>query len=228
MLILSFFVIGSLLPTAEALLLGWFALNCVQANNVFVFLSSNSRFLFSHSVGTPCLCFTSVGVEFTMIWQALKGMPCHTHWLAFLKFSADRDVTFGWFFEQTDPQKAVAQQGKIRYGLLGSSAQEIPTPVCQPDTFDSIMVFMGPLKNRLSWAVGESCFGRSPNGQTCLPGWSAWAEEGRCLLNCFLLDISIKQCKTAPPLSVAFLNLTVLYLSPCSSLSLLLTSFRAL
>ena len=147
---------------------------------------------FQLSWPTLCLCFTSVEVELTMIWQGQLWRACLvTHWLACLKFSVDRHVTF-WFFEQTNSQKAVAQQDKIRYGLLGSSAQEIPTPVCQPDTFDSIMVFMGSLKNRLSWAVGESCFGRSPNGQTCLPGWSAWAEEGRCLLNCFLLDISIK------------------------------------
>ena len=54
MLILSFFVIGSLLPTAEALLLGWFALNCAQANNVFLSPKSCGKTLQISLIKSQC------------------------------------------------------------------------------------------------------------------------------------------------------------------------------
>ena len=106
--------------------------------------------LFQFSLYTlPLFRFCWGQVDNALAGAALKGMPGHTL-IGLSQVFCWCNVTF-WFFEQSNPQKAVAQRGKIRYGLLGSSAEEIPTPVCQPDTFDSIMVFMGPLKNRLSW-----------------------------------------------------------------------------
>ena len=66
------------------------------------------------------------------------------------------------------PKRLLPSRAKLDMALLGSSAQEIPTPVCQPDAFDSIMTFMGGAQEPAELLVKAAL-------QT--------AEEGRCLLN---------------------------------------------
>ena len=106
----------------------------------------------------------------------IESLPAwrHTHLTRFPHRIVDHDVTF-LVSEPTNPRKgSCAQQGKIRYGLLGSSRDS--TSECQPDTFDSIMAFTESQK------PAELFVKAAP------AGWQPTAGGGRCLLNRFLPD----------------------------------------